>query len=145
MGRENDIIFKNGFVAFTSASEDLSSRVSRVRISRTYERHDNTRMGDNSRSVKLGLYAWQVEMEMIQTFASTDEVPTDKIISAKTGLQFAVAFRPFNAARSSDNPEYRGNVVLAEDTPIDGEVGALLKTPLVLVSAGDLTRVTTSS
>jgi hypothetical protein len=148
------MIFTNGYVALTTSTQDISGLVTRLRLNRTFDEHDDTRMGLTDHSRVPGLGSWSFDIEAIQTFESTGsafystglETSLDAILALKVGASaFTVAARPVNAARSSDNPEYRGSVRLFEYSPLDGQVGDLLKTPVRLLSAGSLTRITSSS
>lgn len=141
-----DLILKSAVLLFTSATEDMTAQVQEVSVTQTYETHDNSRMnGSGARSRITGLYSWEARGQMIQNYASTEAVPVEKIMSSKLGQKFAIELRPVNAARSSDNPGYTGNVWLSEYSPMRGRVGELAVTPFVLVGDGAFTRTVTSS
>lgn len=139
-------VFTNAYVMLTSSTQALHSQLTSVRLNRTFDEHDDTRFGMTDHSRIPGLGSWSLELEGVSEYGSTETVPLDSILAAKVGgAAFTVAVRPFNAARSSDNPEYTGQVRLFEYQPVGGGVGDLLKTPIRLLSAGSLTRVVTSS
>ena len=148
------MILTNAMVLLTTSSQDISGLVSRVRLNRTFDEHDDTRFGLTDHSRVPGLGSWSFDLEAIQTFESTGSTfystglatSLDAILAAKVGsAAFQVEVRPVNAARSSDNPGYQGSVRLFEYSPIDGGAGDLLKTPIKLLSAGSLVRAVTSS
>lgn len=139
-------VFTNPYVVLTTSTQSLHSQLRAVRLVRTFDEHDDTRFGMTDHSRVPGLGSWSLELEAISEYGSTEAVPLDAILAAKVGsAAFEIVVRPLNAARSSDNPEYRGNVRLFEYQPIGGNVGDVLTTPIRLLSAGSLTRVVTSS
>jgi hypothetical protein len=139
------VIFTNARVMLTSDTDDLSAYVTRARLTRQKDLHDDTRMGHTAHSRVAGLEDWSVELELLQAFSTAEATIVDSILNAKIGQKFTIAIRPDNAARSASNPEYSGLVVLESYTPMDGAVGDLLKSTVPLRSAGNLSRVTTSS
>lgn len=126
---------------------DISAAVRRVKINETYDLLDDSHMGLNSHSRIPGLIDWSMEFEMLQNFASTAAVPVDKLISSiyANAQPIYVGIRAVNAARTSDNPEYGGMVVLETFNPVDAEHGGLQTVTASWKSAGDLTRAVTSS
>jgi hypothetical protein len=142
-----DLIFKNAHFSLTTSTNDLSAKVRSLRLSRTYDIHDNTRMGHTAHSRITGLEDWRAEVTFLQNFASTENEPIDALLAAKVlaGVAFEIAMRPVNAARTSDNPEFRGNVVIESYEPMTGAVGDLLETTVPFLSAGNLSRLVSSS
>ena len=145
------LVLKNAAVTIGNASSsgttDFSGACRRVRISETYDLLDDTRMGLNSHSRIAGLIDWRVEVELLQNFATTVPPAVDKLIAAiyNYAQPVPITIRPVNAGRTSDNPEYSGMVILETFNPIDAAVGALQTVTATFRSAGDLSRVVTSS
>jgi hypothetical protein len=159
------VILKNASVLISTSTADpvasglnLSQSVTRVRLERNVDMQDNTRMGLSSRSRIAGLDEWNIDIDVLQAFStgqsSTEsQLNIDRLLSdlfdiTSTGKNFAIAIRPNGgAARSSDNPDYTGLVVMRTHQPFGGggEVGVLQKTTISLMSADNLTRRSSSS
>ena len=58
------------------------------------------------------------------------------------GTVVAIKVRPTTAAISATNPEYSGNVLVSEYSPLDGSVGDLATTSVSWPGAGALARAT---
>jgi hypothetical protein len=94
-------------------------------------------------------------IDLLQSFSTSQasvesQLNIDKLLATlvditTTGKTFMVGIRPNNAVRTSDNPEYRGLVTMESYSPMDGEVGDLLKMTIPLQSADNLQRLTSSS
>jgi hypothetical protein len=102
-------------------------------------------MGLTDHSHIAGLGKWSGSLKIITEFASTGTNIDAILYPLVGGAAVTVAFRPVNAARSSDNPEYSGPAVFLAYDPMSGAVGDLLTTTIPFMGAGSLTRVTTSS
>lgn len=132
------IVLKDAYVKINNI--DLSERVTQVTIKYSAEVIETTAMGSNSRTRTTGLKDWSADIEFNQDFAATS---VDATLWPLVGADsFAVEIRPTSASASPTNPKYTGNAVLPEYTPIDGQVGGLLKTKVTLQGDGDLTRGT---
>src|SRR5262245_18280390 len=151
-------IFSTTTATSTSANGgmyDISMYVTRVRLQRQFDLNDDTRMGHTAHSRIAGLEDWTAELEILQDFASSGistnvnngglATGMDKLIAGILGVKCNLAIRPVAAARSSDNPEFQGPVMLESYNPMDGAVGDLLKITIPFRSAGNLTRITASS
>lgn len=153
-------IFKNPRILISTSTaagaNDISASVTKAKLESKYDMHDNTRMGLNSHSRIAGLEDWSMEFDVLQAFSTSDSLTEsvlniDRLLATlkevtSTGKSFLCNVRMKNGvARSSDNPEYEGLVVLETHQPFDAEVGDLLKTSISLLSAGDLSRYTSSS
>jgi hypothetical protein len=143
-------ILKNAMVVLGTASQDVSDHVTEVRLNQSWAEIDDTRMGSGKSRIP-GLEQWDAQVTLIQDFQTTG-AGIEKILAAlatNSGLSSPVAFpikiRPVNAARSSDNPEWSGNVYMFGWSPISGAVGELLKNTVPFLSAGALARQVSSS
>lgn len=153
------VIFNNAKVIISTSTadgtNDISASVTKVTLERKYDLHENTHMGQSAKSRIAGLEEWSMTIDVLQSFSTGDasvesQINIDKLLSTlidinTTGKSFMVHVRPKNTARSSDNPEYKGLVVLESYSPMDGEVGDLLKMTIPLQSADNLTRSVSTS
>lgn len=139
-------VFYNALVVVGTASADISDHVTSLTLTRRFELLEDTRMGLTAKSRIPGLEEWQFEVEIIQDFQSTGAGIEKLLAQLSTSTSaFPIRVRGVNANRSSDNPEYSGNVFLESWTPFRGNVGELLKTTVPFVSAGNITRTVTTS
>lgn len=140
------VVFRNAMVIVGTASADISDHVAALTLNRRFRMLDDTRMGITAISRVAGNEEWSAELEIIQDFQSTG-ANIDGILWGLSQAQaaFPIKMRPVNAARTSDNPEYLGNVFMEALTPMRGPAGELLKVTVPFVSAGSLSRLVTSS
>lgn len=139
-------VFTNPYFVMTTSSQELHSQFRSITLNRVFDEHDDTRFGMTDHSRIPGLGSWSLEGEAVSEYGSTELVPLDAILSGLVGGgAFSVEVRPVNAARSSDNPGYTGQVRLFEYRPVGGNVGDLLVTPIRFLSAGSLVRSVSSS
>lgn len=127
----------------TSTAIDISAYVTRIRLQRQFDLHDDTRMGHTAHSRIAGIEDWTAELELLQDFQASGIDAThglDKTMAAILGVKALLIMRPVLAAKSSDNPEFSGPVMLESYSPLDGAVGDLLKLTVPFRSAGNLTR-----
>ena len=151
MANPSPIIFTNAYFAFATSTGavtiDFSNHVQAIRLTFSADEQDDTVMGLTSHSRVQGLFSWTGEVDLLQDFESTGATAVDAkffdLLNNK--IKFNMAIRPFNAARSSDNPEYNGLVRVFQHNPLQGAVGDLLKITVPLMSAGNLNRTVTSS
>lgn len=144
------LIFTNGFVTLSTGSSgadggfNLSDVITQIRLTRTYDQHDTTVMGMTDHRTSLGLGKWSAACTAMAGFASSglDEVIWGKIGPGQINW---IYIRPVNAKRTPTNPEYWGQVNIADYNPMDGNVGDPLKTPLTFVGAGSLLRTASCS
>lgn len=153
------MIFNNAKVILSTSTSDgandISASVTKVTLERKYDLHENTHMGQTAKSRIAGLEEWTMSIDVLQSFstgqaATESQLNIDKLLATlvdicTTGKSFMVHLRPVNTERSSDNPEYKGLAVLESYSPVDGEVGDLLKMTIPLQSADSLQRIATSS
>lgn len=147
-----ELIFNNAQVFLATSTSatpfDISAFITRCRLQRQFDLHDDTRMGLTAHSRIAGIEDWTAELEILQDFASTSIGATmgmDKLVASILGVRAQLTMRPVNGARTSDNPEFTGSVMLESYSPMDGSVGDLLKLTIPFKSAGSLTRIASSS
>lgn len=151
----NAQILTNALVALgtgsASADRDISNRCTKITWNEEFDEHDVTVMGSTTRVRAIGLGQSSIDVEVLQSYTTTDGgenidqiADTLRDISA-TGGKFLVRVRKTNAGRSTTNPEYSMLCVMSKRTIFDGSIGDVLMNPLTFLSAGDVSRVTTSS
>lgn len=120
-------------------SVDLSDHVQQVAIDTGVESHDDTAMGDDTRSAAGGLLTWGIEVTFLQDFAS-DKV--DATLNGLVGSTTVVVVKPTSGAVSSTNPSWTGTALLTSYGPISGSVGDQAVAAASFASAGTLARAT---
>jgi hypothetical protein len=118
---------------------DLSDWVKAVRIDYEAEAHDDTVMGDNTKSSKGGLKQWSGQIDFLQDYAAS---APDVTIFSIIGTVVTIAGKPTSSAVGATNPNYTGSALLLGYAPLSGNVGQLAETSLKFTSAGDLSRAT---
>lgn len=131
--------------AFTDAhveinSVDLSDHVKQVTLTYEAEMLDSTAMGDTTRINLGGLKNWQMSIDFIQDFASSQ---VDATLFSLVGSSFTVTVRPVKTGGvSATNPNYTGTGVLQDYSPMGNQVGELAMAPVTIVPGGALSRAT---
>lgn len=130
-------IFTDAYVSINSV--DLSDHVKSVSLEYSAEMHDNTAMGDTTRSKIAGFKNWSVTVEFMQDYASG---AVDATLFPRVGdVAFPIAVRPVKgSAISATNPEYQGNAVLEKYEPMKASIGELGMVSVTFQSASTLTR-----
>lgn len=134
-----------------SADRDLSNRCRSIKWTDEADEHDVTVMGSTTRVRAIGLSESNIDIEVMQSYTTTDGGENiDNILAtledlSATGKPFLVRMRRTNGARSATNPEYSMLAVMSKRTIFDGEVGDVLMSPISLLSASDVTRLAASS
>ena len=133
------LVFKDAYVSINSV--DLSDHVRKVTINYTAEEQDDTNMGDTAKGRKAGLLDWKASVEFAQDFAgSSVDATCFPLVGAAA---FAVVIRPVKGTVvGPTNPNYGGNAIMTEYTPMDGAVGTLATAPITLLGDGVLNRAT---
>lgn len=119
---------------------DLSNHVKSIKVNYKAETPENTAMSSTTKTRLPGLKDWDVEVEFNQDFALSNVDAT--LFPLVGAAQFAVEFRPDAGARSTTNPAYTGNALLAEYTPLGNKVGDVASAPIKLMGTGTLSRQT---
>lgn len=92
-----------------------------VTINYSKEIKITTAMGATGTARKAGLADWKLTLRMYQDYASGK---TDALLNAAVGVETAIKVRPSKTdAISATNPEYQGNGMMGEYSPVDGSVG----------------------
>lgn len=124
--------FRNASVVYNSV--DISNRVRQVTVQMNAADLDATAMGATSQAHVPGLRDDRITLELFQDFAAGS---VDATFSAQLGNATGVTIvvKPDAGAVSATNPSYTMTAVLLEYQPLDGEVGNLSRTQVVLVPA----------
>ena len=118
-------------------SVDLSNRIDQVTIDTKVADIDVTTFGATARQHSGGLRDDSVTLEFFQDFALAE---VDATIAPLIGTLTSINIKPVNAATSSVNPAYTGNVLVTEYKPLDGKVGDASKISVTWPCNGALTR-----
>ena len=120
----------------TVSGNDLSQYCRSFSLKASKALLDASVMGQTSKGQLVGLADWSIAAEFLEDVQNVDSV---LFALWDAGAPFAITIQPSSASVSAANPEYSGNVVLA-DCPFGGAHGALLTKSVTFNSAGDLTR-----
>lgn len=132
-----ELVFDNVFLSL--GGTDLSDHVRQATLTYQAELQDKTAMGDNTRERIGGLKDWSLQVEFNQDFAASE---VDATVFSLVGTVFAVILRPDAGSVGATNPNYTGNGILEEYTPIGGSVGDVAIAPITIQASGDLSRAT---
>ncbi|MBV1929003.1 MAG: radical SAM protein [Gammaproteobacteria bacterium] len=120
-------------------SVDLSDHVRSVTVNYEAELHDDTTMGDDTRTNLGGLKNWSMDVEFTQDYAASN---VDATLFPIIGSTVPIVLKPTSGAVSATNPSLSANGVIGSYAPIGNSVGDLAVAPITISSAGTLTRAT---
>ena len=115
------VYLSNG-VVLTVNAVDLSSLVSSVSISRTFDELEVTAMGDSGHKFVKGLEASSITIDFFNDEASAKTLQT---LNSTWGTNTTVTVKQTSAAVSATNPLYTMTCLVNNITPINGAVGDL--------------------
>ena len=122
---------------------DLSDHITSVQLSTSHDLFETTVIGDVSKRQLAGLAQNTVSFDFQQDFA-TNEVET--VIYPLVGTVAYCVIRPNASANiSTQNPEYRFEVVISEWSSLNGGVGELSTARVSWPIYGDINKVTSTS
>lgn len=132
------VVISDAFVSINGVN--LSDHVKQVEIKYSAETQEKTAMGDTFKRRTTGLKDWSIDVEFYQDY---DAGKIDDTLFSLVGAEsFPVIVRHKSDPVGSTNPQYSGNAVLPEYTPISGEVGQLSMAKVTFEGDGTLTRTT---
>ena len=134
------IVYRNA--KFEVNGTDLSDHVSSLTVNLASQMLDETRMGDDTRRHKGGLFDWNVDVTFHQDEAAGN---VDAILFPIVGVTSCIEMRPFNTCSTAINPRLFGIGILDTYPPLGGAVGSLLDTKGSWKSVGSLGRSTTAT
>jgi len=133
------VYLSNG-VVLTVNAVDLSSLVSSVSISRSFDELEVTAMGDSGHKFVKGLEASSITIDFFNDEATAKTLQT---LQAVWGTNTVVTVKQTSSATSATNPLYTMTCLVNNTTPINGAVGDL-STQSVTWNVSGTIAVTTS-
>lgn len=121
------------------ASTDLSDRVRSLTMNMKTDIIDATCMTDAYKDKLAGFTDWSVEVEFAQDYAALN---VDATLFPLVGTSVALIIRPTQAAKGAGNPEFTGNGILVNYSPLDGKVSDLNTTKVTFEGTANLQRAT---
>lgn len=133
------LAFTNGYLLLNGTS-DLSDHCSSIELSIEAEELDSTTFGSTGyKSAIGGLKSGSLKVTLKGDFAASN---VDSILFPLLGTVVAFDVKAVNAARSTSNPSYTGNVLISQLNPISGGVGDLMEFDLTWPTTGAISRAT---
>lgn len=123
----------------TVNSVNLSDWCTSVTVKVEVDDQEDTAMGDDYRSRVGGLKDWSIDLDFNADFAAN---AVDQTLFSLLGTSIAVTVKPTSGSTSATNPQYSGNVLVTEYSPVDGGVGDLATTSVSWPGNGALSRAT---
>jgi len=133
------VYLSNG-VVLTVNAVDLSSLVSSVSISRSFDELEVTAMGDSGHKFVKGLEASSITIDFFNDEATSKTLQT---LNSTWGTNTTVTVKQTSGATSATNPLYTMTALVNNITPINGAVGDL-STQSVTWNVSGTIAVTTS-
>jgi len=133
------VYLSNG-VVLTVNAVDLSSLVSSVSISRSFDELEVTAMGDSGHKFIKGLEASSITIDFFNDEASSKTLQT---LNSTWGTNTTVTVKQTSAATSAANPLYTMTCLVNNITPVNGAVGDI-STQSVTWNVSGVIAVTTS-
>jgi hypothetical protein len=115
------VYLSNG-VVLTVNAVDLSTLVSSVSISRSFDELEVTAMGDSGHKFVKGLEASSITIDFFNDEATSKTLQT---LQTVWGTSTTVTVKQTSAAVSATNPLYTMSCLVNNTTPINGAVGDL--------------------
>lgn len=126
------LVFTDCYVLINAVN--VSDHVKSATLSYMAAMLDDTVMTKTTKSNKPGLLEWSLDVEMLNDYAvSSIDATMFALIGAAA---FAVEVRPTSGARSTSNPGYNSNGVLASYDPISAKIGDLAIAKISIKCAG---------
>ena len=133
------VYLSNG-VVLTVNAVDLSTLVSSVSISRSFDELEVTAMGDSGHKFVKGLEASSITIDFFNDEATSKTLQT---LNSTWGTNTTVTVKQTSGATSATNPLYTMTCLVNNITPINGAVGDL-STQSVTWNVSGTIAVTTS-
>lgn len=121
------------------ATIDLSNRVRSLTMELKGDVIDATTMSNTYKDKLAGFVDWKVTVEFAQDYAAAN---VDATLFPLVGTSCALVIRPDSAAKGAGNPEFTGNGILVEYSPIAGKVSELNATKCTFEGTATLSRGT---
>lgn len=131
------LVLTNAYIVL--ASTDISSHVTSVSLSSSYDIVETTKFGDTAKTRVAGLADNQVSFEFHQDFATGS---IESLIYPLLGTAVNCELRPVNTTVGATNPKYSFSVLISEWTPLSGAVGELATATVQWPISGVITKAT---
>lgn len=131
------LVLTNAYVAF--GTNDISSYVTSVSLSTSYDSIETTGLGSTARTRVAGLADNQVTVEFNQDFATN---AIESLVYPTLGTAVSMEIRPTSSAASSINPKYTFSALISEWQPLSGSVGELATVSVTWPVSGVITKAT---
>ncbi len=132
------LVFTDCFVLVNSVN--ISDHVKSATLTFSAAMLDATAMTLTTKKNVPGLLEWGLEIEVLNDYAAAS---IDATMFALVGAAaFAIEVRPTSSARSTSNPGFTANGVLASYDPISAKIGDLATAKVSIKSSGALSRQT---
>lgn len=131
----------DAFVQFNAV--DLSDHVRSVTLQTEFEAAETTAMGGLDaagrkwRTRLAGLGEFSVDVEFNQDF---DASKVDATMWAALATVVPIVIRPTSSVQSATNPEFTGDILITQYTPLTGGVGDVDTVSMSWPGTGELTR-----
>ena len=125
-------------IAATAVTEYVKS----VEVTYSKEIKDTTYSGCTGKARGAGLADWSIKITFNQDYAAGK---IDALMHAAVGVSTAIKIRPIDTTIAATNPEYRGNGLLAEYSPIAGAVGDWAETSVTFECADGVALIRSES
>ena len=126
------LVIQDAYVTF--ASNDISSYITSVSLSTSYDAIDTTGLGSIARTRVAGLADNQVTFEFNQDFAAG---ALESLVYPTLGTAVAIVIRPQG---SGTTPVYSFNALVSEWQPLSGAVGELATASVTWPISGTITK-----
>lgn len=120
---------------------DISAFLESIDLDYSPVTDDATTMGDDTQETVAVAKSWSCSLTAKNDFAAS------QLDSIMFGIVDALApvtllVNPDGSTTSTSNPRYSGSVTVTNYKPLQANWGQLVRTPIALASAGDLSRAT---
>lgn len=130
-------ILDNAFLSVETV--DLSDHVRSLAMNLKTDIIDATCMSNTYKDKLAGFTDWSVEVEFAQDYAANK---VDATLFSLVGTTCSLVIRPDSAAKGATNPEFTGEGILVNYSPLDGKVSELNVTKCTFEGTATLSRAT---
>lgn len=123
-------------VAVTFGTTDISSYVTSVTLSSTYDVVETTAFGNTARTRVAGLADNSVAFEFNQDYAAGALEAVINGTTSTVGTAVSITVRPV----AGSSPAYSFSALISEWTPLNGAVGELATTSVTWPISGTITK-----
>lgn len=126
-------------VVVTFGATDISSYVTSVTLSSTYDVVETTAFGNTARTRVAGLADNSVALEFNQDYAAS---ALESVIYPTLGTAVSVTVKPVAGTVTTSNPAYSFSALVSEWTPLKGGIGELATASVTWPISGTITKTT---